>query len=337
MPVSARKAAGIIRNVLPKKYLERPAAPVVLGSRRELIARRVQIAKWEKTKQGLMATSEGRKYLAHHFPKSYQRALLAEKSQPGIVKTSRQTHVFVNKRLGALFPQTHRRIMQKKTPLLPQMPNFMVGLKKVYLPNFVVTLRRNPRLEPYHALFDVPLNFSKLDLKDYLWHLYSVKTLSIRSQVLAGKLRRKYKVKDQPARVGPVVRTKQRKKMIVQLAKPFTYPKMLNKEELKEYAGLLAGLIVGFRRRGMIRRRKSNSVVQYGRNMDCRIILILCTMYSINGVRWSVAYNHTDSHNATLEAAHLLCVITLPFDMPVVCRCSSGLQPCTPELPWRPA
>lgn len=305
MPVSARKAAGIIRNVLPNKYLER-RAPVVLASKGELHARNAQIAKWEETKRGLMASREGRKYLAHHFPKSYQRAILAERSRPGTVEPGHHANVSYNKNLRSLFPKTGRRIMQQEIPQFPQMPNFMVGLKKVYLPNSVVTLRRNPRLEPYHAVFDVPLNFSKLDLKDYLWHLYGVKTISIRSQVLTGKLRRKYKVENQPARVGPMVRTKQKKKMIVQLAKPFTYPRMLNNVELKEYVGLLTGLIVGFRRKGMIWGERVNCVVRYGRSMDCRIIRILCTMYSINGVRWSVAYSYTtSSQHSILEIASL--------------------------------
>jgi len=240
--------------VLPKKYIDSRPPPIVLGSREELLARRAQISKWEQTKKDLMATRQGRKHLAQHFPKSYQRAVIAKKSDPGAVRTARQTHVFVKSELGSLFPQTHRQIMQKKTPQLPMAANFKVGLKKVYLPNFVVTLRRNPRLEPYFAVFDVPLNFSKLDLKDFLWHLYGVKSRSIRSSVLPGKIRRKWKVKDQPARVGPWVRTLQKKKMIVQLAKPFRYPRMLNKGELRESALLWrVQLTLGSRRSGMTR------------------------------------------------------------------------------------
>lgn len=133
----------------------------------------------------------------------------------------------------ARLQESYRRLGYD-TPPLPRFTPFPLGRKKVYLPNFVITLKRNPKLEPYHAVFEVPLNLSKLDLRDYLWHLYGVKTLSIRSSVLPGVLRRKYKVPDQPRRVGPVRRTKARKKMIVQLAKPFRYPAELNKEELEE-------------------------------------------------------------------------------------------------------
>ena len=137
--------------------------------------------------------------------------------------------------------QEHYRRLGSETSPLAEFTPFPVGRKKVYLPNFVITLKRNPKLEPYHAVFEVPLNLSKLDLRDYLWHLYEVKTLSIRSSVLPGVLRRKYKVPDQPRRIGPVRRTKARKKMIVQLAKPFRYPAELNKEELEEYIPIVIG------------------------------------------------------------------------------------------------
>lgn len=243
MPLSARKAAGIIRNVLPKRLIERPSKPVFLGSRKELINRRIQIQKWEKTKSNLLKTPEGRKLLAQHFPRSYQKALLAQRS-PELVKTARSTHVRVVKELRQpswaiyrrhLARKSYQRIMKHKTPQLPQLPPFPTGKKKIYLPNVVVTLRRNERLEPYHAVFDVPLNFSKLDLRDYLWHLYRVKTISIRSSILPGVLKRKFKLPDMPRRVGPMRRTRARKKMIVQLAKPFRYPRKLTKGELKKY------------------------------------------------------------------------------------------------------
>ena len=135
-----------------------------------------------------------------------------------------------------------RLIKQKKTlprgtlpsQLHPRLPPFPVGSKNVYLPNIVVILKRNAKLEPRHAVFEVPLNLSKLDLRDYLWHLYNVKVLSVRSMVMPGVLRRKYKVKDQPVRTGPMRRTKARKKMIVQLAKPFRFPRPLNTSELNK-------------------------------------------------------------------------------------------------------
>ena len=131
----------------------------------------------------------------------------------------------------------------RQTNLLPQQlrppPPFPLGSKKVYLPNIVITLKRNTKLEPRHAVFEVPLNLSKIDLRDYLWHLYNVKVLSVRSSVLPGVLRKKYKVRDQPVRTGPVRRTRARKKMIVQLAKPFRFPRPLLTGELNTGYGFL--------------------------------------------------------------------------------------------------
>ena len=251
MPVSARKAAGIIRNVLPKRVLERPPKPIILGSHEELVNRRAQIRKWEQTKSQLFKTSQGRQYLSRHFPKSYQKLVIAQHS-PDSVKTARAVPVNIQKELGQLYPSFHRRIMNQKTPRLPQLPPFPLGRKKVYLPNIVVTLKRNPRLEPYHAVFEVPLNLSKLDLRDYLWNLYGVKSLSIRSQVLPGRLRRIHKVPDLPRRIGPMKRTRARKKMIVHLAKPFRYPRELTKGELREYIPSWSSLIVDSRRNDMI-------------------------------------------------------------------------------------
>jgi large subunit ribosomal protein L23 len=40
---------------------------------------------------------------------------------------------------------------------------------------------RTPGLSPYHARFLVPLDFSKYDLRDYLYHAYNVKSFNIRS------------------------------------------------------------------------------------------------------------------------------------------------------------
>jgi ribosomal protein L23 len=133
----------------------------------------------------------------------------------------------------------------RQTNLLPPQlrhpPPFPLGSKKVYLPNIVITLKRNTKLEPRHAVFEVPLNLSKIDLRDYLWHLYNVKVLSVRSSVLPGVLRKKYKVRDQPVRTGPVRRTRAKKKMIVQLAKPFRFPRPLLTGELNTGYGFLEG------------------------------------------------------------------------------------------------
>jgi ribosomal protein L23 len=287
MPVSARRAAGIIRNVLPKRIIERQPPPVVLGSREELIKRRVQLRKWEQQKSILLKTQEGRKQLAEHFPKSYQKALLAQRSPDAI----KRPHVRVDYNLEKLFPRIHERIMSKTIPQIPQLPPFRLGTKKVYLPNIVITLKRNTKLEPNYAVFEVPLNLSKLDLRDYLWNLYGVKTISIRSSVLPGILRRKIFAEQANVRVGSFERTKARKKMIVQLAKPFRYPPLLSKEELDEYVrGITLLISLDFRRRDMTQLR--NGVERAAKNGSWVFysVLIRCTIYTTSGVRITIYY-----------------------------------------------
>ena len=204
MSISPRKLAGI--GTVFRTRLTRPSLHNNVGgsSQKELVNRQIKPSTSEPTQ----STSSPIR-TPEHFPN-------------GVPQSK-----------GALLQEHYRRLGSETSPL-PELAPFPLGRKKVYLPNFVITLKRNPKLEPYHAVFEVPLNLSKLDVRDYLWHLYGVKTLSIRSSVLPGVLRRKYKVPNQPRRIGPVRRTKARKKMIVQLAKPFRYPAELNKEELEE-------------------------------------------------------------------------------------------------------
>lgn len=74
--------------------------------------------------------------------------------------------------------------------------------------------------DPRHAKFQVPLWFSKLDLRDYLWHAYGVESYSARSYVkltpvrpLEGHAPRRWH------------RKKSRKFITVELARPFVWPK----------------------------------------------------------------------------------------------------------------
>ena len=293
MPISARRVAGIIRNVLPRRIVERPPPPVIVGSRQELVNRNKQIRKWDTKKAKLMKTQTGRERLALYFPRSYQQALLRRR-KPGAVKRSRSAVVHIREDLKELSRHIHNRIMSRQSPKVPQRAPFPVGQKRVYLPNIVISLRRNPKLEPYFAVFDVPLNLSKLDLRDYLWHLYGVKSLSIRSSILPGRLKRRDKVPNQPRRVGPMRRTQARKKMIVQLAEPFYYPPELTTEQLEEYAIFMWLLILGSKRIVMNSIRNDRIVDSSREKWASPIILIPCTMYTINGVsahiEWTILF-----------------------------------------------
>ncbi|KAF2019001.1 hypothetical protein BU24DRAFT_458720 [Aaosphaeria arxii CBS 175.79] len=92
------------------------------------------------------------------------------------------------------------------------------GTKEIYLPKFTVALMRTPKLSPYHAKFQVPLNFSKLDLRDYLFHAYNVRALSIRSFV------KQEPVRDHESAPRQFFRPEAKKYMTIEMDKPFVWP-----------------------------------------------------------------------------------------------------------------
>ncbi len=79
-------------------------------------------------------------------------------------------------------------------------------------------IRPRKNMSPKFATFKVPLAFNKLDLRDYLWHVYKVRVLSVRSMV------------NQPAPTtkgsfrGQIYRPLSEKLMIAELDKPFVWP-----------------------------------------------------------------------------------------------------------------
>jgi large subunit ribosomal protein L23 len=85
-------------------------------------------------------------------------------------------------------------------------------------PKFTVALVRTPRLSPYHARFLVPLDFSKYDLRDYLYHAYSVKAFNIRSYV------KQMPVRDTPAQPRHWFRPESKKYMTIEMEQPFVWP-----------------------------------------------------------------------------------------------------------------
>ena len=69
--------------------------------------------------------------------------------------------------------------------LLPQ----KLTLSHYSRPNFTLTLLRTPFAPPNYATFLTPLHLNKLDLKDYLYNLYGVQVLSVRSYVQQARVR----------------------------------------------------------------------------------------------------------------------------------------------------
>lgn len=100
------------------------------------------------------------------------------------------------------------------------LPHFRVGEKQVYFPKArVCLLRPNAKHTPYQAKFLVPRNFNKMDLRDYLWHVYGLRALNVTVQLLHAKFTRGM---DDHARY----RAPQYKKMTIDMEEPFIWPKM---------------------------------------------------------------------------------------------------------------
>jgi len=87
-------------------------------------------------------------------------------------------------------------------------------------PKFTVALIRTPRLSPYHARFLVPLDFSKYDLRDYLYHAYNVKCFNVRSFV------KQMPVRDTQAQPRHFFRPDSKKYMTVEMEQPFVWPEI---------------------------------------------------------------------------------------------------------------
>ncbi|KAG0675396.1 hypothetical protein C6P40_001733 [Pichia californica] len=99
-------------------------------------------------------------------------------------------------------------------------PNFLTGSKSIYLPFATIKLLRpNAKHTPYQAKFIVPKSFNKLDLRDYLYHIYGLRVLNITSALMPGKF-----IRSMPAPYGSRYRDSQIKKMTVDLIDPFVWP-----------------------------------------------------------------------------------------------------------------
>lgn len=95
-------------------------------------------------------------------------------------------------------------------------PHFQIGGKEVYFPWANVTLLRpSAKMTPYQAQFQVPRDFNKLDLRDYLWNLYGLRALNVTTQIKWSEWTR--------ARMSRY-RTPQVKKMIIDMEEPFLWP-----------------------------------------------------------------------------------------------------------------
>lgn len=96
--------------------------------------------------------------------------------------------------------------------------HFKVGGKQLYFPKArVILLRPNAKHTPYQAKFIVPKSFNKLDLRDYLFHVYGLRAMNVTTQLLHAKYTR-------ANQVMPRYREGQIKKMTIDMAEPFVWP-----------------------------------------------------------------------------------------------------------------
>jgi large subunit ribosomal protein L23 len=96
-----------------------------------------------------------------------------------------------------------------------------------------VTLIRTPRMPASFAKFIVPLNMNKLDLRDYLYHAYNVRVVSVRSYIDQQKVTQG-KPNAPKMTIKRWFRPRAIKKMTVELESPFVWPEMPTKDELNE-------------------------------------------------------------------------------------------------------
>ncbi|CCE65113.1 hypothetical protein TPHA_0J02920 [Tetrapisispora phaffii CBS 4417] len=103
--------------------------------------------------------------------------------------------------------------------------HFRVGEKELYFPKArVILLRPNSKHTPYQAKFIVPKSFNKLDLRDYLFHVYGLRAMNVTTQLLHGRYTR--------ANAGsPRYREPQIKKMTIEMEQPFIWPEEPKAEE----------------------------------------------------------------------------------------------------------
>ncbi|SMN19636.1 similar to Saccharomyces cerevisiae YDR405W MRP20 Mitochondrial ribosomal protein of the large subunit [Maudiozyma saulgeensis] len=109
------------------------------------------------------------------------------------------------------------------------LPHFRVGEKEIYFPKArIILLRPNAKHTPYQAKFIVPKSFNKLDLRDYLFHLYGLRALNITTQLLHGRFVRM-------SAFSGRFRGPQIKKMTIEMEQPFIWPEEPESSEVARW------------------------------------------------------------------------------------------------------
>ncbi|CAG8432708.1 5690_t:CDS:2 [Diversispora eburnea] len=104
-------------------------------------------------------------------------------------------------------------------------------------------LVRAPNLAPNQVAFRIPPNVNKLDIRDYLTHIYQIKVVDVRTMNYAAK--RPVRKRDGAMRGKYVSKYK---KAIVTLCDNFKYPPIPDKQSLDEYEDRAEITRMNFRR-----------------------------------------------------------------------------------------
>ncbi|KAG9304258.1 hypothetical protein G9A89_019820 [Geosiphon pyriformis] len=123
------------------------------------------------------------------------------------------------------------------------------GVTKIFLPNIVFKMVRDDNLPPNRVAFRIPPRLNKLDIRDYLWNIYKVEVVDVRTMVYATRPGKKL-----PGR--PRIQHRGRfKKAIVTLKSDFHYPppiesfEFASREEQVERRALVFRRLAGWKSR----------------------------------------------------------------------------------------
>lgn len=100
----------------------------------------------------------------------------------------------------------------------------------------------------------MPLQFNKLDLRDYLYHAYNVEVTSVRSFINQPLPRQKY------GNTGKWYRPRSHKMMIAELVKPFVWPEVPAEEDRKDFDHETFKKIEDYREREIQKQMKPENI-----------------------------------------------------------------------------
>lgn len=159
---------------------------------------------------------ETKKELSGKEPTSYQKAVEKRRKLFGDALQPVDYYTYLTN--VDISPPKSSKVEEKDKP------HFSVGEKNVYLPEGAITLLPNlPNMSPYYARFKVPRTYNKLDLRDYLFHLYGLKVFDMRVSLS----RRKFL--PQKNNRGHFL-SSQEKVIVVRMEKPFIWPTIISSE-----------------------------------------------------------------------------------------------------------